>query len=86
MVPAFLLFLIILVVVITALYLNRTKGKYEPRPEPWPEPKPKPKPIGEQESLESVYARVNSKWVCMYCETINDNSSNTCRACGHRKS
>lgn len=35
-----------------------------------------------QESTEEQYIRVNSLWRCPYCETLNDDFSHMCVACG----
>ena len=35
-----------------------------------------------QKSLDRIYAEDHQKWVCNYCETINENGAHRCAACG----
>lgn len=36
-------------------------------------------------SLDAVYAEKNGLWVCNYCETLNQNGSLQCAACGENR-
>lgn len=35
-----------------------------------------------QESIDSLYAKTNEMWVCRHCETLNDEATHYCLACG----
>ena len=55
-----------------------------PKPPATPAPKPVP-PKKEEKSLDRKYAEAKGLWVCPYCETLNENTSTSCAACGMQR-
>lgn len=42
-------------------------------------------PKRDEKTMDEHFARAHGQWVCSYCETLNDETLNTCRACGQRR-
>lgn len=42
-------------------------------------------PTRDERTMDEHFARSHGQWVCTYCETLNDETLSTCRACGQRR-
>lgn len=47
-----------------------------------PPPVPQKK---DERTLDRKYAEEKGLWICRYCETLNENSSTSCAACGMQR-